>query len=54
METTGTTLQEGQVNLKNNINERMNKLAAELSISEDKLKQMFGLEEKKFSNIHLS
>jgi len=34
--------------VKKEINERIYKLAGELSMAEDKLKQMFGLEEEKF------
>lgn len=34
--------------MKKEINERIYKLAGELSMAEDKLKQMFGLEEEKF------
>ena len=46
LETNGSKLEEDQREVKKEIDERMNKLATELSMAEDKLKQMFGLEEK--------
>lgn len=49
METAGTKLDESQIGVKTEVNGRMNKLATELSMAEDKLKQMFGLDEQKFS-----
>jgi hypothetical protein len=45
MAVAGTPLTDTQLSVKNEISERMNKLASELSMAEDKLKQMFGLEE---------
>lgn len=45
MEMQGSKLADNQIAVKNEISERMNKLASELSMAEDKLKQMFGLED---------
>lgn len=54
MEMAGTPLTDSQIAVKREINERMNKLATELSMAEDKLKQMFGLEDQSRRRLVLS
>lgn len=44
-------MEDSQQAVKREVGERMNKLAAELSMAEDKLKQMFGLEDNNRSKV---